>query len=213
MESAQIVQGISQSVFGGQGNNALEAMPSDVQLDSFKQALESMSPSSIEGVPGDSVKISDPVVKATESTGGLTERFQSGIASIDSEFKGTMGRMESWPTFKNYLERFDTTLEKSISLDPDNNVRHVTNIDTSNDVLDVNGENVALSNEDGSGSPLVDKFEDMQEVSQNYYNAATQYNTESTMWYLKAEFWMTKVKVITSAMSQVSQGIKTLFRG
>lgn len=213
MESAQIVQGISQSVFGGQGNNALEAMPSDVQLDSFKQALESMSPSKIEGIQGDSVKVSDPVVKAAESTGGLAEKFQSGIASIDSEFKGTMGRMEAWPTFKNYLERFDTTLEKSISLDPDNNVRHVTNIDTSNDALDVNGKNVALSNDDGNSNPLVDKYEDMRAVTEKYYNAGVQYNTESTMWYLKAEFWMTKVKVITSSMSQVSQGIKTLFRG
>lgn len=42
--------------------------------------------------------------------------------------------------------------------------------------------------------------------------ASSTYNQRITQWGINSQLWMTKMNIVTTAVSQVSQGIKTLFR-
>ena len=42
--------------------------------------------------------------------------------------------------------------------------------------------------------------------------ASSSYNHMITQWGINSQLWMSKMNVITTAVSQVSQGFKTLFR-
>jgi hypothetical protein len=49
-------------------------------------------------------------------------------------------------------------------------------------------------------------------ATQEYMNAALDYNGMLTHWSMNAQMWMSKFALVSSAVNQVSQGFKTLFR-
>lgn len=208
MESSSILQGISGSIFGQSNPNSKPEAAPEVLVDSFQNALQSMSPGDI---ASDSVQVVKGAPEA-DSSNSFFDQLQQGIAGIDTDFKQTMNRVESWPSFSSYVERFDTTLEEGIKDSTSSGVKHISNVDDfSNDKLDVSTSNGVADSAAEKQSQVADRYAEMQHKTQLHYQAGAQYNTESTLWFLKAEFWMTKVKVLTSAVSSASQGVKTIF--
>lgn len=56
------------------------------------------------------------------------------------------------------------------------------------------------------------QLQSMVKNSQDYMGATLEYNSMMTRWSMNANMWMGKFSLISSAVNQVAQGFKTLFR-
>lgn len=57
-----------------------------------------------------------------------------------------------------------------------------------------------------------EKTAKLLDEQQHVQDMAIEYKAEMSRWHISTEMFMTKVKILTSVVSQASQGLKTLFR-
>ena len=159
-------------------------------------------------IPQDAVVIGDSlsVDRAEMPEAGnqaLLERIMSGVAEMDGGYREITGRITQWPSFSSYLERHGISEVDGIS----ERDGHVSNVDQVLAKL-----TPAVSSDPQSQLEQVTQaMEKQHRVNTEFYAAGVEYQRDSAAWYLGTEFWLTKVKVLSSAVSQVGRGLRTLF--
>lgn len=127
------------------------------------------------------------------------------LSSLDGDYRQTVERLQNWPSFDHYLEREGVNGRRGSNDNIDQIKGHRSNIDTMSLV------ETSESSKEGSLDTGITELDRIQKQQQGYFNAGMDYQYDSTKWFLSAEFWMTKVKLMTSAVSQVSHSVRTLF--
>ncbi|MGV6817624.1 MAG: hypothetical protein ACWA44_10215 [Thiotrichales bacterium] len=137
--------------------------------------------------------------------GKATNQIFEMLSSLDGDYRQTVERLQNWPSFDHYLEREGVNGRHGSSDNIDQIKGHRSNIDTMSLV------ETSESSKEGSLDTGITELDRIQKQQQGYFNAGMDYQYDSTKWFLSAEFWMTKVKLMTSAVSQVSNSVRTLF--
>lgn len=134
----------------------------------------------------------------------VTQRLFNGISGFDQEYRATMDKLQNYPSYKGYLE--EAGLDP-MSMDKQPEVTHISNI-TPTEVQE------SASTEDNVAAMLdksVKEFEQQIARQSGYYTASLTYQQEATQWFLSTQFWASKVRVLTSAVSQLTNNVRTLF--
>jgi hypothetical protein len=109
----------------------------------------------------------------------------NAIADMDSSYHGMLGQFANMPKFNEYVaEKIGASDSKQMRSYPD------------------------VSAQSNGGK----KLPDMVSSTKDYMSAALEYNGMMTRWTMNSNMWMSKFSLISSAVNQVSQGFKTLFR-
>lgn len=137
--------------------------------------------------------------------GKATNQIFEMLSSLDGDYRQTVERLQNWPSFDHYLEREGVNGRRGSNDNIDQIKGHRSNIDTMSLV------ETSESSKEGSLDTGITELDRIQKQQQGYFNAGMDYQYDSTKWFLSAEFWMTKVKLMTSAVSQVSHSVRTLF--
>lgn len=153
-------------------------------------------------VIGDSLTI-DRAGASDGSDPGVFDRVMSGVAQMDGGYREAVGRASDWPSFSSYLNRHGISGPGGIS----ERDGHVSNID---DVLMRAAPEIS-SGPHNQVEQISQKLDQQHRMNSEFYSAGIEYQRDSAAWYLGTEFWLTKVKVLTAAVSQVSRGLRTLF--
>lgn len=135
--------------------------------------------------------------------GNFSDKVFNAISELDNDYRSTIGRLQDWPSFGAYLQREGVSMDQQ-RISSSESINHVSNID------EVQTSDTATTAK-ASLQTGIDKLAEYQQTQHAFYNAGMDYQYDSTRWFLSAEFWMTKVKVLTSAVSQVSNSVRTLF--
>ncbi len=168
-----------------------EAAPGAAALD---------KPSAVSNVViGDSLTID----RAGAADGGVFDRVMSGVAQMDGGYREAVGRVSDWPSFSSYLNRHGISGPDGIS----ERDGHISNID---EVLMRAAPEIS-SDPQTQVEQISQKLDQQHRLNNEFYAAGIEYQRDSAAWYLGTEFWLTKVKVLTAAVSQVSRGLRTLF--
>lgn len=134
----------------------------------------------------------------------LSQRLFNGISDFDQEYQATMDKLQNYPSYKGYLEQAGIGPTSQMQNESSG---HVSNIPETSAVESVEKEdNVAAMLEKS-----VNTFEENLSRQSGYYTSALTYQQESTQWFLSTQFWASKVKVLTSAVSQLTNNVRTLF--
>jgi len=143
-----------------------------------------------------------PRVDATGES-SLGQNLLGSISEMDGGYRQITERITDWPSFSSYLEnRGIGTLGPVMD-----QTGHISNID------EVLAKRVPETSQDlgTQVDQAYQKLEAHQKEANEFYAAGLDYQQDSAIWFLGTEFWLTKVKVLTSAVTQVSSGLKTLF--
>ena len=154
-------------------------------------------------VIGDSLSIEGAGAAGPQDGSGI-ERIMSGLAEMDGGYREITGRITDWPSFSSYLERHGISGPNGIS----ERDGHVSNID---DVMLKVTSQAASDDPQLQVEQVARKLEAQQRRNTEFYTAGIEYQRDSAAWFLGTEFWLTKVKVLTAAVSQVGRGLRTLF--
>jgi len=171
-----------------------------VQFEQIMDKVKLMAPESTSVV-----KIIPPPGPATEAA-QLGDKLQQGLMKIDENYRAVLSRLMGESHFDSYLEKHGVAISQKASeiVGP----QHVSNIQTVATVPDAVNTS---GSEKGAESPI-EKFEQLNNEAKAYYSAGVEYTRDSTRWFMTTEFWLTKLKILTSAVTQTSTGLKTLFR-
>ena len=133
----------------------------------------------------------------------LAQDLMSSLSEMDGGYRQITERITDWPSFSSYLDSHGVGAN-SATADQDG---HVSNID------EVIAKQIPETTEDlgTQVNQAYKKLEAHQRSAHEFYAAGLEYQQDSATWFLGTEFWLTKVKVLTSAVTQVSTGLKTLF--
>lgn len=134
---------------------------------------------------------------------GVIDSVLSGVSQMDGGYRDITARVAEWPSFSSYLDQRGVSGVGVIGEDSG----HISNID---DILMQKLPDTAVDPQERV-TEAFNRIEHEQHMQKEFYAAGIEYQKDSAMWFLGAEFWLTKVKVLTSAVSQVSNGLKTLF--
>lgn len=196
ISSIQTIAQATHQVTGAQLQDNTIAIPHHPM--SYQQSLTIDNESSI---PLEAVRIEGQKIEDTN----VTTKLIQGITEIDSDYQSIMGRLNTWPDFNGYLEKRGVSEESK--LEPNIGITHISNID---DIAKATETNEPMTNLE-----LLDeksqKVEALQKEQQAYYAAGLEYSKDSTLWSMNSTFWLSKIKILTSAVSEVSRGFKTLF--
>jgi hypothetical protein len=135
-----------------------------------------------------------------------TERMMQTVVDIDSDRDKVMSRLNDWPDFDSYLEKRGVNVAGS--MDKGTGITHVSNVDDIQQTLYLSDK--PLTNAERL-EEVSRKMELAQERQLNIQSAATEFSRDSTVWGANMQFMMTKIKILTSAVSHVNSGLKTLF--
>ncbi len=152
-------------------------------------------------VIGDSLTVESGEVIGDDPT--VLERVLSGVAEMDGGYREITGRITQWPSFSSYLERHGISGVGGVA----ERDGHVSNVDD----VSMRVTPTLSSDPQAQVEELARKLENQHRVNAEFYAAGLEYQRDSAAWYLGTEFWLTKVKVLTSAVSQVGRGLRTLF--
>jgi hypothetical protein len=115
--------------------------------------------------------------------------------------------LNDWPDFDSYLEKRGVNVAGS--MDKGTRITQVSNVD------DIQQQTLHLSDKPLTNAERLEevsrKMELAQERQLNIQSAATEFSRDSTVWGANMQFMMTKIKILTSAVSHVNSGLKTLF--
>ncbi len=109
----------------------------------------------------------------------------NAFMDLDSSYHNVIKGMDQLPDFREKLEAYNIG-------GGDNTIR--TNVDSLG----------------AEGTPM-EKTQNLLDKQSAMQSAAMDHNTDMSRWQISTEMFMTKVKVLTSVVSQASQGFKTLF--
>ncbi|NJN46843.1 MAG: hypothetical protein HC808_10625 [Candidatus Competibacteraceae bacterium] len=171
--------------------------------------------------PIDDIVVAEPSAKAGE----FGDKLMSGVVQMDQNYQKIMDRLFEWPSFRTYLQQqspsaggdqviHHSTLDTRVDASPDFDAYMDLTIASGNeaDTAPVHHSNLNTDETAAAIEEYSDKLQAIQERNKAIYEAGLEYSSESTRWYLSTEFWLTKVRILTSAVSQTSQGLTTLFR-
>jgi hypothetical protein len=132
-----------------------------------------------------------PVLQFKDNNASSSVDFKqaalSTIQNMDSSYQQMLGQFSNMPRFSDYLFN-------NIPSQAANEMRTYPEV--------------------GNGSPQdwEKQLAASTKTTQDYMNAAFDYNGMLTHWSMNAQMWMSKFTLVSSAVTQVSQGFKTLFR-
>ena len=152
---------------------------------------------------GISIIVDDSKTKVAETS--VTQKLIEGITQVDSDYQSIIGKLNAWPDFDGYLAK--RGVSKKEQLEPSVGITHISNID---DIQKASENSTPISNQELLEEKS-NKVEALQKEQQAYYSAGIEYSQDSTLWSMNSTFWLSKIKILTSAVSQVSSGLKTLF--
>ena len=135
----------------------------------------------------------------------VIQKLTQGITEVDADYLKIIDRLNSWPDFNGYLEKRGVSTENK--MDQSVGITHISNID---EVQAASGDDPSLSTQDVLNEKY-NKMESLQKEQLEYYSAGIEYSQDSTLWSMNSTFWLSKIKILTSAVSQVNSGLKTLF--
>lgn len=135
---------------------------------------------------------------------GVTQRLFNGISDFDQQYRATMEKLQNYPSYKGYLE--EAGLDP-LSMDKKAESSHISNISGPEVTAPASGDNNVAEMLDKS----VKTFEDQIARQSGYYTASLDYQQQATQWFLSTQFWASKVRVLTSAVSQITNNVRTLF--
>jgi len=143
-------------------------------------------------VAGASSAHDTPILQLTgvgnQEASSIKESVMGQVAQIDQSYHSMLNQLGNMPKFNDYLS----------SVSP--SVAH-TEMRT---YPDVSGA--------GNGKGLMDQMSSMLQKNQSITQASLDYEGMLSHWSMNSQMWMTKINVISSAVTQVAQGFKTLFR-
>lgn len=199
MDGISSVQTISQPIGGGdlsqyQGGN--QKTINDLSYEGTLTIDERVKePLEINILGSSEAKILTPMEKVMET-----------VVEIDSNHNKVINRLNDWPDFSSYLEKRGMSLGAG-AMDKNTGITHVSNVD---DIQQLSRSDAPLTNQERLDE-VSKKMESTQERQMKYQSAALEYSRDSTVWSANTNFMMTKIKLLTSAVSQVNKGLKTLF--
>lgn len=124
---------------------------------------------------------------ASNNTADFNQAAIKTIESLDNSYHSMLDRFGTMPSFSSFVS------DKSISADS-NSMRTYPEVAT------------------GQTNSLQQSSHQHTQDAKSYMTAALEYNGALTKWGMNASIWMSKFSLISSAVNQVSQGFKTLFR-
>ncbi len=145
----------------------------------------------------------------TAPPGDLLGHALQGLGGMDAELRAALTRLEQWPTLRGYLAGGDP-LRGFGAAGP---FRHVSNLDS----LPLAPPLADVRASDG-GAPLDQRVEDhvarlaeLQERQADLYGAALRYQQDTTSWFLRVEFMLSRIRIVTASVRQAVNGLRTLF--
>lgn len=133
------------------------------------------------------------------------EKIMQTVVDIDSDHNKIINRLNDWPDFNNYLEKRGISFGDQMG--ENTGITHISNVD---DIQQASDLNTPLTPEERL-EKMSKNMDDARERHMEYQAAAVEYTRDSTVWSSNAQFFSTKVKLLTAAVSQVNSGLKTLF--
>ncbi|MFK8067903.1 MAG: hypothetical protein AB8D52_06640 [Gammaproteobacteria bacterium] len=130
------------------------------------------------------------------------DKLIESVSEMDGSYTNIMGHLKDWPNFESYLSRQGVTPTQE--LNNGEGITHISNLGKSDEIG--NPESTAETVKNSH-----DRMEQMQEKHDAFQAAGIQYSQDSMRWSMSTEFWLSKVRILTSAVSQVSTGLRTLF--
>jgi len=107
------------------------------------------------------------------------------LAEMDASYKSIMQQMNNTPKFDQFLDISQKETTPTIR----------SNV--SLDAKEVNSEQDVKT---------------MLSETRELYQTAREYSNDISKWHLKTQVWSANIKILTTVVSQASQGFKTLFR-
>jgi len=123
-------------------------------------------------------------LKNDDSEFSSTDSLMSKVVDIDDSYQKLMSDFFNKPQFKDFLPDKVNASQ--------NDMRTYPYVDDSKDVAA--------------------KYMDLSKKNQQYNEAAINYADVITLRNIKSQMWLSNMKIISSAVKQVSEGFKTLFR-
>jgi hypothetical protein len=125
-------------------------------------------------------------LKGTDNsnTGNLTDSAMSKIVDIDGSYQKLMSEFFNRPQLKDFLPDQASAGR--------NDMRTYPHVDGSKDVAG--------------------RYMELAEKNRQHNEAAIKYADVITLRNIKSQMWFSNMKIISSAVKQVSEGFKTLFR-
>lgn len=114
-----------------------------------------------------------------------TDHITNPLLYMDQSFKDIMSQMNDVPRFDKFMEMREVENKKAVR----------SNIESNESVNDPEAE--------------VNK---MISETKDLYSAAGEFSKDISKWHIKTQIWSASLKVMTTVVSQASQGFKTLFR-
>jgi hypothetical protein len=166
------------------------------------------------------------VPERTDKAGEFGEKLLRGVVEMDQNYQKIMDRLFDWPSFRSYLQKqvpeagnngqviHHSRLDSGTEAMPDFDAYMNRTIasETHTPPATVHHSHVHADETGAALEEFSAKLDAIRERTHTMYEAGIEYSSESTRWYLSTEFWLTKVRILTSAVAQTSQGLTTLFR-
>ncbi len=136
----------------------------------------------LQDVKVDSARIDSDLLQMDGSDTNPT--VSNPLSRLDSSYKAIMNQMNDVPEFDKFLEMQHNDKAPAVRT----NVHETVEKDPANEV------------------------QDMLEETRDLYKTAGGYSKEISKWHIKTQIWSANIKILTTVVSQASQGFKTLFR-
>ncbi len=125
------------------------------------------------------------------------------VSMMDGKYTDIMDRMKNdWPGYGKNLAERGVSLKQG--LESGGGITHISNIGKGAEVGKPQTLEETVSNR-------IEQMEQFRSKQATFQAAAIQAAQDTTFWSMSAKMWMTKVQVLTSAVSQISTGFRTLF--
>lgn len=114
-----------------------------------------------------------------------TDNITNPLLYMDKSFKDIMSQLNDVPQFDKFMEMREIENKQAVR----------SNIETMDSVKDPQAE-----------------VEKLIDETRKIYSAAGDFSKDISKWGMKTQIWSASLKVLTTVVSQASQGFKTLFR-
>ncbi len=136
----------------------------------------------LQDIKVDTGRIDNNLLSMTDSTNNST--VSNPIARLDSSYRAIMGQMDNVPQFDKFLEMRQKDKAPAVRT----NVHDTKEISPAEEV-----------------KQMLDEMRDVRKT-------AGAFSKDISRWHIKTQIWSANIKILTTVVSQASQGFKTLFR-
>jgi hypothetical protein len=140
----------------------------------------------IDGIPKDRTPVLQVTPEPAAAPNSIHDAVMQKIGKVDGSYQGMLEDLTNMP-------KFSETLRNAESQFNNNDMRTYPSV----------GDGLA-------NSKL--HFDEVLKTTENQMQASLDYQHNLSSWANKSQMWIAGMNVISSAMNQVAQGFKTLFR-